>query len=148
MKPLERFAEYAAAFETFFETDDAAVLEPFFTEDAVYEIFGGPPFAGRHEGREAVFAHLRASLNGFDRLFATRELELLEGPALRDGAVWLRWRASYRSPGAPELVIDGEETARFTGDRIVRLEDVIPLPMSELVERWFGHYAEKLSAGA
>jgi hypothetical protein len=148
MDPLRRFAEYAAAFETFFESNDEAAIEPFFSEDAVYEILGGPPFAGRHEGRAAVFTHLRASLDGFDRLFATRELELLEGPELRDAAVWLRWRASYRSPGVPELVIDGEESVTFSGDRIVRLEDVFALQMSALVERWFGQYGDRLTRGA
>lgn len=144
MNPIERFGEYAEAFETFVKTDDSAVLEPFFCEDAVYETLGGPPFAGRHEGREAVFGYLKASLDAFDRRFETRELELLEGPALRDGSVWLRWRACYRSPGLPELAIDGEETVRFEGDRILRLEDTIPSEMSALTEHWFDHYAEKL----
>ena len=40
MGEIERFGEYAAAFEVAFEKDDWSVLEPFFTENAVYETFG------------------------------------------------------------------------------------------------------------
>lgn len=145
MDPFERFAQYAAAFEKFVENSDAAVLEPFFAEDAVYEIFGGPPFAGRHEGRDAVIAYLRSSLDGFDRRFETRELELLSDLENRDGVVWLRWRGNYRSKGVPELVFDGEESVTFEGDRIIRLEDRYALMMSNLVARWFDQYGAKLS---
>jgi len=144
MDALTRFQEYAAAFEEVFRSDDWSALEPYFTEDAVYEILGGPPFGGRHQGRDAVFTHLKGSLDGFDRRFASRELELLEGPALREGSVWLRWRASYKSPGLPELVIDGEETVSFEGDRIRRLEDRFPPQMSPITEAWLGAYGDRL----
>lgn len=123
MDPVQRFAAYAAAFEQAYAGDDWSVLEPFFTEDAVYETLADPPFAARHAGRDAVMASLRDSVNGLDRRFDTRELESLEGPTLRDGNVWMRWRVTYRVEGAPPLVIDGEETAQLEGDRIARLED-------------------------
>jgi len=123
MSHLQHFAEYAAAFEKTVETNELSHIEPFFTEDAVYETSGGPPFDGVQEGRDAVFAYLIGSLDGLDRQFATRELEMLEGPVERGDEVWLRWRARYTQPGLPDLVIDGEETATFEGDRIHRLED-------------------------
>ena len=111
MDPIKRFLEYAAAFESVYKDDDWSLLEPYFTEDAVYEITGGPPFEGRHEGRDAVFAGLEQAVNSFDRRFDSRELEVLEGPELRDGAVWLRWRATYRVEGAPELRLNAIPTA-------------------------------------
>ena len=43
MDSLTRFGQYAKAFEEVFVNDDWTHLEPFFTEDAVYEIPGGPP---------------------------------------------------------------------------------------------------------
>ncbi len=137
MDPIARFQDYAAAFEQVYKSDDWSLLEPYFTEDAVYEIFGGEPFAGKHEGRDALLAHLKRSVDGFDRRFETRELEILEGPELEGNSVWLRWRGSYRSPGLPELVIDGEETAVFEGDRIRRLEDRFPPEASPIMEAWF-----------
>jgi hypothetical protein len=148
MDAVSRFREYAAAFEDVVKSDDFRRLEPYFTEDAVYEILGGPPFAGRHVGRAAVFAYLKASLDGFDRRFQTRRIEILEGPELRGGSVWFRWRVSYSSPGTPELVLDGTEAATFEGERIRRLEDRFPLEMSSLTEHWFSHYGSRLSASA
>jgi hypothetical protein len=148
MDAVSRFREYAAAFEDVVKSDDFRRLEPYFTEDAVYEILGGPPFAGRHAGRAAILAYLKASLDGFDRRFPTRRLEILEGPELRDGSVWFRWRASYSGPGIPELVLDGIETASFEGDRIRRLEDRFPLEMSSLTEHWFSHYGSHLKPAA
>jgi hypothetical protein len=144
--PIARFAEYAAAFERVVKSDDWSALEPFFTDDAVYEVVGGPPFAARHAGRSAILAGMRASLEGFDRRFATRELEVLEGPALREGGVWMRWRASYKGPGLPELVFDGEETAIFEGDRIRRLEDRIPLEMGSITQHWLVNFGSRLPA--
>ncbi len=144
MDLLERFTEYASAFGDVFKSDDWTVLEPFFTEGAVYALEGADFFAGRHEGREAIFAALKASLDSFDRRFATRSLEIQDGPALREGAVWFKWQACYRSPGVPELVIGGTETITFDGDRIERLVDHFPLQMGGIVENWFSHYGSLL----
>jgi hypothetical protein len=144
MDAIARFREYAAAFEDVVKSEQLARLEPFFAEDAVYEVIAGPPLGGRHAGRAAVLAHLERSLAGFDRRFDSRTLEILEGPRLRDGAVWFRWRSSYSSPGLPELVFDGEESVRFEGERIVRLEDRIPPEMSAIVEHWLSRYGGRL----
>jgi hypothetical protein len=144
MSLVERFGAYAAAFEVVFEKDDWSVLEPFFTEDAVYELLGGPPFEGRHEGREAAFAHLKQSLNSFDRRFDSREIEMLEGPLERDGAVWMRWRVTYGVADAPPLVIDGEGIAEFEGDRIRRLEDDFAEGTAAAALSWMGEHGAKL----
>ena len=42
---------------------------------------------------------------------------------IRDGAVWMRWRVTYRHPDVPDVVLEGESTAHYDGDRIARLED-------------------------
>lgn len=125
---IERFGQYASAFERAYESDDWSILEPFFTEDAVYETFAPEPIGGLAEGRCAVFDYFERSVNGLDRRFATRELQLVEGPEVRDGAVWMRWRVTYRHPDVPDVVLDGESSAHYErgeGDRIVRLEDRI-----------------------
>ncbi len=144
MNPIDRFSEYAAAFEDVYKSDDWSVLEPYFTEDAVYEILGGPPFAGRYEGRDAILGYLKLSVNGFDRRFDTRELDLLEGPLERDGGVWMRWRVTYRVAGAPDLVLPGEETAWFEGDRIRRLEDRFGPEAGPTSQQYFEAHGEKL----
>jgi hypothetical protein len=142
--PTQRFGEYAAAFERVYQSDEWSELEPFFTEDAVYEVHGGPPFGGKFEGRAAVLEHLERSVNAFDRRFPVRKLQLLEGPTLRQGRVWLRWRVTYAGPGLPELVLDGEEAALFEGDRIRRLEDRFPPEASPIAEMWFRSFGKQL----
>ncbi len=145
MDPIQRFGEYAAAFERAYASDDWSELGAFFTEDAVYEVPGGPPFGGRAEGRDAVVAHLRRSVNAFDRRFPSRRLELLDGPSLRGDRVWMRWRASYSGPGIPELVLDGEESVVFDGDRIRRLEDRFPPEAAAITEMWFRSFEDRIA---
>jgi len=59
MSLLDRFQAYAAAFEDAYKSDDWSRLEPYFTDDAVYEIPGGPPLGVCHEGRAAILEGLR-----------------------------------------------------------------------------------------
>ena len=144
MSPIERFAAYADAFEVAFEKDDWSVLEPFFTEDAIYETEGSGAFDGKAEGRAKVLDYLKASVDSFDRRFDSRELEMLEGPEERDGAVWIRWKVTYRVGDAPPMSMGGEETAEFEGDRIRRLADRFGEDTGETVAAWMGEHAGKM----
>ena len=149
MSLVDRFNAYAEAFEVVFEKDDWSILEPYFTEDAVYEASGGPPFDGKAEGRKKVFEYLKASVDGFDRGFDERKLEMVEGPVERDGTVWLRWRVTYRVGDAPPVSMDGEETAHFEGDRICRLTDRFGEGGSGGGVEWLGRHAGTMrTAGA
>jgi hypothetical protein len=47
MTATERFFAHALAFEKAVKDDDWSALEPFFHEDAVYEVWLGPPLGGR-----------------------------------------------------------------------------------------------------
>ena len=68
---LQVFMDYAAAFEKTFVDDDWSRLTPFFPEDVTYEVRGGP-LACKIAGREEVFAGLKKSLDGLDRLYVVR----------------------------------------------------------------------------
>ena len=144
MDPIARFQQYADAFEDFVERDDPSILEPYFTEDAVYETLADPPLSGHLEGRAAVLAHLKASLDSFDRRFESRELEILEGPEDRGGAVWMRWCARYAVPDAPPLEMEGEETLTFEGDRIRRLEDRFPPEAPKAMLAWLAEHGARM----
>jgi len=147
MSLIQRFGEYAAAFEKYYATRDRAHIEPYFTDDAVYEIVGQPPFAGEGKGRDAAIDLLEFSCNNLDRLFAKRELTLLEGPKETDNQVWFRWRADYSTPGFPQLAVEGEETATFDGEHITRLEDVFTDETGTATLAYLGEHGEKLAAG-
>ena len=125
MGMIDRYVAYATAFEEAYASDDWSKLEPFFTEDAVYEFIAPAPLGGKYEGRAAVLAQFKSSVNGLDRRFDSRAVEALEGPLEKDGGVWMRWAATYTLGGAPDCRMEGEERAVFAGDRIRRLEDRI-----------------------
>ena len=148
MSDVGRFMAYAAAFEQAYTSDDWSVVEPFFTEDAVYETLADPPFAGRYEGRPAILAYFKNVLDGFDRRFDERRLDLLGGPEMRDGAVWIRWAVTYRVAGAPDLRFEGEERAHFDGERIRRLEDRIPKEEGARAQAFMGEHGGKLHSAA
>ena len=128
MQTLERYREYYEAFEVAYDTDDWSVVEPFFHEDAVYEVTGSAALAGSTSGRDAVMARFKAGLDGLDRRFPIkREIEILEDQVeARDEYVKIPGRVHYQIPGAPELLLHMTEEAWFEGDRIRRLVDTIP----------------------
>ena len=147
MSAIQLFAAYAAAFEKAYATDDWSVVEPFFTEDAVYDAGLPGLLAGRIEGRDAILAYFRDVLDRFDRRFASRRVELVEGPRQDGDTVWLRGRAIYTAEGAPELAFELEETARFSGDRIRFLADVYDPAEKERLARYVRRHGARLGLG-
>ncbi|MGH7964131.1 MAG: serine hydrolase [Candidatus Binatia bacterium] len=144
MEMVDRFLAYATAFEEAYASDDWSKLDPFFTEDAVYDFIAPAPFGEKSIGRAALLAQLKNSVNGFDRRFDSRTVELLEGPIEKDGAVWIRWAAVYTLAGAPNCRMEGEERAVFAGDRIQRLEDRVTDAEASRVGAYFAQYGAKL----
>ena len=144
MSLVDRFGEYAATFEEVYERNDWSLLDEYFTENAVYETFGGPPFGAVLEGRETIFSQLEKTLDTFDRRFESRDLQILDGPNERDGGVWIRWRVVYRAGTAPPLVMEGEETAYFEGNRIRRLEDRFTGESAKEAVRWLEEHGSHM----
>ena len=118
MSITDRFMEYAAAFEETFEDDDWTRLEQYFTEDATYD--GG--LGEVAQGRDAVFAFMRNSVNMLDRRMDSRTLTA-EPPSVEGDTLSLSWAIKYTIAGQPDLHGSGVEYARFEGDRIAELRD-------------------------
>ena len=148
MSRIARFAAYAAAFEKAFVTDEWTLVEPFFTEDAVYEVPLDPPMGGRFEGRPAILAYFKMVLDRFDRRFESREIAVLEGPTETGDSVWIRGSATYRAAGVPEFVLELEETVHFDGDRIRLLEDRYEPAMKQGIAAYLKEHGEKLGIWA
>ncbi len=144
MGNIDRYLAYAAAFEEAYASDDWSKLEHFFTEDAVYTFIAPAPFGGPYEGRAAVFAQFKNSVNGLDRRFDSRQVEVLEGPSEKDGGVWMHWAGTYTLAGAPDCRMEGEERAVFAGDRIRRLEDSITDAEAGRLGAYLAQYGTKL----
>jgi len=144
MSRLPQFARYAAAFEKSVATDDWSLVEPFFAEDAVYTVGFGPPLGGTFQGRDAILAYFKAVLDRFDRRFDTRAIALLEDPKDDGESIWFRGSATYGKQGLPDLVLELEETIRFDGDLIVRLEDYYDDAMERQIVGYLTQHGELL----
>ncbi len=141
---VERFEQYAADFEVTYESDDWSVVGRHFAKGAVYETLAGPPMGACHEGRDAVLASIKQTLDGFDRRFDSREVTFLEGPEMRGDSVWLRALVKYSIAGAPDLVLEGISTATFDEEGIIRLEDSYEGGVADVVVQYLSAHGSKL----
>lgn len=143
MGTLESFMQYAAAFEQTFADDDWSRLEPYFAEDAVYEVVGGP-MACRIEGRDAILSGLKKSLDGFDRRLDGRVIAPTSPPEVTEDSVALSWQVTYSKEGAPDYVLEGRTRARYAGGVIVELVDSYSPEIAASASAWIEKYAPDL----
>jgi hypothetical protein len=145
MSSIPKFAKYADAFEKAFASNDWKMLEPYFTDDAVYEVKDvPPPLGGVASGRDAVLAYFDRTIAAFDRKFATRALLLREGPRDDGDSVWIRGAVRYTAPGVPDLEFELEETVWFEGDRIRRMEDRCAAAEVAKVQDWARAHGDRI----
>lgn len=137
---LARFRAYAEAFEEAYRSDDWSCVQPYFTEDAVYRVTGGPPIGGTWTGREAILAHFREIVNYLDRRFDERILSAIAPPRVEGNVFEVEWRGIYRLAGAPDAEIGGTERAVFEGERIKLLEDLYEEGTSERVSEYVSRH--------
>lgn len=156
MNPLKLFLAYAAAFEETYRDDDWTRLEPFFTEDAFYSVSLGPPLGGRWDGRSAVLAHLRESVDELDRRLDSRAIDVVGEPVLEADSIEFAWRGTYQKAGCPDLVFGGRERATYreaTGSggagsgepaaRIASLVDTMDEGSDVAIQGWMAEYFER-----
>ncbi len=145
---LEVVMAYANAFEETYADDDWSRLAPYFAEDAVYEVVGGP-LACRLQGREAIFAGLKKSLDTLDRRCSDRSIKLTDGPDVEDtpagGTVSMGWHASYQYRDAPREGFPGRSVATVNDGVITELRDEYDDAEMETFVAWMAQYGEGLS---
>ena len=79
MDNLQRFMMYAADFEKTLADDDWSRLREYFADEAVYEV-KSDGFPCTLTGPEAIFTGIKKSLDGFDRKFDGRDIDVTKGP--------------------------------------------------------------------
>jgi len=134
----DRYQAYADAFEESYEDDDWSRIEPFFTEDAVYE---GDPEDAR--GRAAVLAKLKGGVDTFDRRMDSRTPDF-QSPSVEGDTLTMKWTVTYTKAGCPDLAISGLETAIFEGDRIKLLRDTFDPDAQKAMGEWMTAHGAKL----
>ncbi|MFT6285536.1 MAG: hypothetical protein ACJA09_000271 [Alcanivorax sp.] len=76
---LQAFSDYALAFEKTYIDDNWERLRQYFSDDASYEVRGGP-MACEIQGVDAILAGLKKSIDGLDRQCDDCKLELRGTP--------------------------------------------------------------------
>lgn len=122
MENLTRFMQYAAAFEQTLADDDWTRLRQYFADDAVYEV-KADTFGCRLSGPAAIFAGMKKSLDGFDRKFEGRTLDVTDGPTIDGDGIGMAWTATYRKAGKAPYVLRGRSTVRYRDGKIAELVD-------------------------
>ena len=122
---LQRFLEYAEAFEHAYASGQWQELASYFTDDAVYEIRMDDQAPVEYRGREAVLDYLASVTEGFDKRFASRKLLPFEAPREAEDGVWLYGAAVYTMADGARCHLVMEEQAIFSGERIARLVDYV-----------------------
>ena len=138
MSNLERFAEFAEAFEETLLDDDWTRLEQYFSPDAVYL----PGDGNEAVGQKSVLQTLRDSVNSLDRKFDSREF--VEEPRLSEAGdtVTFANAVKYAKRGLPNLTISGIETATFADGAIERMEDIIDESAAVAMADWLEKHQE------
>ena len=144
MSILDRYLEYARAFEETMADDDWTRLEQYFTEDSVHR--EGEGADSDATGRSQVIESLKASVEAFDRRMDSRELRFTEGPREEGERILAKWEAKYAKSGAPDVVLFGTETAVFRGDRICLLQDVFDPKAEADLAAWLKDHGASLQA--
>ncbi len=140
MPILDRFLAYAQDFEKTYVDDDWSRLEQYFAPDATYEVTGATPCLLK--GRSAIFRGIKKSLDGFDRRFTKRDIEVEGAPQVEGDTLMLDWLGIYERPGAPALRVRGRSIARYAGGVIAQLKD--EMKADEAAMKWFGTYGQGL----
>jgi hypothetical protein len=122
MDIMQQFMAYAGDFERTLADDDWTRLRRYFADGAVYEV-KAKSFGCHLTGPAAIFAGMKKSLDGFDRKFGKRDIEVTSGPEISGEEIRMGWKVIYTKEGLPPFVLRGRSAVRYAGDKIIYLAD-------------------------
>ena len=135
MDITERFMKYAGDFELTLWDDDWTRVRPYFAADAVYEV-QSPSFGCKLTGPDAIFTGIKKSLDGFDRKFSRRDVELTGPPEVDGDELRLTWKIVYHKDGVAPYTLCGRSAARYRDGKIVYLGDSYDANVEEQLAAW------------
>lgn len=132
---MQQFMAYAGEFEKTLADDDWSRLRSYFADDAVYEVKAAS-FGCRLTGPAAIFAGIKKSLDGFDRKFTNRDIEVTQGPEISGDEIRMSWKVVYHKSDLPTFVLRGASTVRYAGGKIAYLADSYDPSMEAEFATW------------
>ena len=122
MDILQTFLGYAGDFEKTYADDDWSRLYPYFTADAVYDV-QSKAFGCKLVGPEAIFKGIKKSLDGFDRKFTERKIDVVGAPEVEGDEMRMTWAVTYSKAGLSDFVLRGKSVVRYRDGKIAYLSD-------------------------
>ena len=141
--PLQRFAEYAQAFEKTYVDDDWTRVEPYFAPDAVYRVVGSTSWDCEVRGRAQIVAAIRKFINEFDR-HCKRTVRPGGPPVEGADAVRVPAVATFTRGNSDELTLHIEMIAQYRDGLIIRLSDVIAAESEACLRTWIERWSPDL----
>jgi hypothetical protein len=138
MDTLQRFLAYAGDFEKTYVDDDWSRLYQYFNDDALYDV-QSKAFGCKLEGPRAIFAGIKKSLDGFDRKFTTRKIDVVGAPEIDGDELRMKWTVTYQKDGVDDFVLRGQSVVRYRDGKIAYLSD----RYDPSIEKEFGDWQRK-----
>ncbi len=135
MNTMQTFMAYAADFEKTYADDDWERIKKHFAADAVYEV-RAKSFGCVLTGPDAIAAGLKKSLDGFDRRFDGRKIEIVDGPTVDGESLSTTWLVHYTKDGYDPFSLRGHSTAACADGKITRLVDTYEPSMEAEFVTW------------
>ncbi|WP_309645476.1 nuclear transport factor 2 family protein [Phenylobacterium sp.] len=142
MSLMQQFVAQRRAFEAAYEDGDWRPLEAFFHPDVTYEVMN-MPFHCVVQGRSAMLAAIRRSVEGFDHLCdRTVGIDVV---VREEGANVITYGGMrFERPGAPPTTARLWEIATYRDGLIQRLVDLYDAGVCAEFERWMAAWGEGL----
>jgi len=145
MDILTHFLAYAGDFEKSYKDDEWTRLGKYFTDDAVYEVKGLGADC-RLQGATAIFKGIKKSLDGFDRRFDTRKIDITSAPVVEGDTMRVGWVVTYQKGGLAPFPLRGRSEARYRDGKIAYLGDSYDASMAKDAADWMTKNAFKFDA--
>ena len=120
MSTIDTFKAYFDAFEETYLDNRWDRIAPYFASDITYQNAEGETL----RGRDAALDYLKASVDSLDRRFDKRGFVGAPDISASHDTITMIFTVRDQKDGAPDLLISGEEVARFSGDQIQQMDDV------------------------
>ena len=144
MSNLAQFIEYAAAFETAYQSNDWHTIDQYFAENCVYNIGLRAFHTAQSRGRNDTVQWLADVTKQFDKRFEKRVTQLTDGPHVEGDDIRFSGTATYTHEGLPDLVLTLEEVVTYQDGLISGLEDRYSQAMQEEVIAYYLLYGQQL----
>ena len=135
MDVLSIFLAYAQDFELTYDDNNWERLAEHFNDDAIYQI-DSPSMPCTLIGTEAIFTGMKKSLDGFDRRFDKREIEVGDDLKIDETGLSVSWAAIYNKADLPTFILKGRSIATLADNKIAELVDIFDTESEQALFDW------------